>query len=151
MAGILITNYDTSKIFVWNNRFQKVTYTNSTGSSIDLPIGRLMGRIASSQKALPHVSTATDGSEQPMFVLADAYTVANGATVTLTVCDAGDVAEEKLVLGGSDTLSTIVTRTYTDSGTDTVAIASGSIRDLIARNTLIKLVPSTNTTGYDNQ
>lgn len=139
MSGMLIVNRDNSKTFVFDNRFRKETYTNSGGAPITLPLGRLMGRVTVGQKVLPHVSTATDGSQQPVGVLGDEYTVAAGATVTVTICDGGDVAEEKLVLNGVETLSTVIT--------DDV-----SIRDAIARNTQIKLVPSTDLSGaYDNQ
>jgi hypothetical protein len=137
MAGMLITNYDFSKTFLWNARSQKVTYTNPSGSPATLPKGRLMGRIAASQKALPHVSTAVDGSEQPIGVLGDEYTVAGSATVVLTIFDGGDVAVEQIVLGGSDTMATLV--------------GTVSIRDLIARNTQLKPIQRTELSGYDNQ
>lgn len=151
MAGMLIQNYDFSKTFLWNARSQKVTYTNPSGSPVTLPKGRLMGRVAASQKALPHVSTATDGSEQPIGVLGDEYTVAGSATVVLTIFDGGDVAEEGIVLGGSDTMATLIARTLTDSGTDTVAMPGISVRDAITRNTQLKLIQRTELTGYDNQ
>lgn len=134
---MLINNYDTSKLMIGGNTTQQVTYTNSTGSTVALASGRLMGRVSTSQKVLPHVSTATDGSEQPIGVLIEDQSVANGATVTLTICDGGEVAEGKVVLGGSDTLAT--------------TINGVSIRDLIARNSHIKLRPATELTGYDNQ
>lgn len=147
----LFTNYDTSKIFVWNNRYATATYTNSSGNEVTIPAGRLLGRINSSNKVALHVSSATDGSEQPIGVAAKEYVVANGDSVTITYCIAGDVVESKLTLGGSDTLATIVTRTYTDSGTDTVEVASGTIRDLIHRNSQIILVSGTELTGTDNE
>lgn len=139
MAGMLVTNFDRSKVFIGNNRTQRVTYTNSGGSTVNLQKGRLMGRVAANQKVLPHVSTATDGSEQPQFMLADDYAVAAGATAVLTVVDAGDVAEEKVILGGTDTLAT------------QIGTGGPSIRDLIARNTQIKLVPSTEMLSLDPQ
>jgi len=140
MAGMLTVNFDNSKIFVWDNRFNKATYTNGTGSPVTLALGRLLGRISSSQKVTGHVSTATDGSEQPIGVLADDYTVAPGASVVVTFCDGGDVAQEKLILGGSDTLATLI-------GTGAVP----SIQDAISRNTQIKLVAATELNAYDNQ
>ncbi len=138
MGGILITNRDLTKIFIGNNTFQKVQYTNSTGNPVTIVAGRLLGRVTSSQKVLPHISTATDGSEQPAGVNLEEITVANGATVTLTMCDGGEVAEEKIVLGGSETLSTVIT--------DDV-----SIRSAIERNTHIKSRPGTEIWGQDNQ
>jgi hypothetical protein len=98
-----------------------------------------MGRITIGQKVLPYVSTATDGSQQPVGVAMDDYTVANGVTITMTICDGGEVAEEKIILAGAETLSTVIT--------DDV-----SIRSAIERNTHIKLRPSTDMSGpYDNQ
>lgn len=135
---MLITNFDVSKIFIWNNRYNKATYTNSTGSSVTLVKGTLLGRITSSGKVVPHTSAATDGSQNPLGILADDYTVANGASVDVTYCDGGDVAKDKVILGSGDTMTTAV-------GT------LGTIADLIGRNTTIKLVDSTELTGYDNQ
>lgn len=133
-----IDNYNRTKIFVWNNRFKQVTYTNSTGATVNLRAGRLMGRITASQKALPHVSTATDGSEQPVFICADDYDVANGATITISVCDAGDVSSNKITFGGAETLATLIP--------DDV-----SIEDALYRNSQIRVIKSDQLTGYDNQ
>ncbi|MFA6057296.1 MAG: head decoration protein [Taibaiella sp.] len=139
MSGMLIVNRDITKIFLANHTSQKVTYTNSTGSTVNILAGRLMGRITIGQKVLPYVSTATDGSQQPVGVAMDDYTVANGVTITMTICDGGEVAEEKIILAGAETLSTVIT--------DDV-----SIRSAIERNTHIKLRPSTDMSGpYDNQ
>jgi len=150
MSAQLFQNYDTSKIFIGNNRYATASYTNGTGSEVTLAAGTLMGRVYSSNKVYPTVSTAVTGSEQPIGVLADTYVVSNGATVTVCYCIAGDVASEKIVFGGSDTIATVVTRTYTDSGTDTVAVAWGTIGDLLLRNSQIILVAGTELTGYDN-
>lgn len=138
MSAILTTNFDTSKIFVWNNRFQKVTYTNPTGGVVNLLKGTVMGRITATQKALPSVSTATDGSQQPYFICADDYAVAAGATIEITVCDGGDVDQTLLKFSGAETLNTVIT--------DDV-----SMRSAIERNAHIKLVGRTDHTGFDNQ
>ena len=151
MASILTTNFDTTKIFIGDNRYKTATYTNGTGSTVTLAKGTLLGRIFSTNKVTPHVSTATNGSEYPVGVLAEDYTVANGASVDVSFCYGGDINQGKLTLGGSDTLATVITRTYTDSGTDTVAVPMGTIEDLIVSRTHINLVASTENTGYDNQ
>lgn len=140
MAGILVQNRSVSKMMIWNPRSEKFTYTNSTGGTVVIAKGRLLGRIGSSQKVLPQVSTATDGSQQPIAVAGDDYSVANGATVILTGFTGGDVAEEKLILAGSETLATLITG-------DTC-----SVRDALQRNTALKIVASTDLSGpYDNQ
>lgn len=139
MSGIAIFNRDITKIFLANHTSQKVQYTNSTGSPVTILAGRLMGRVTTSQKVLPHVSTATDGSQWACGIAMDDYVVANGVTITMTICDGGEVAEEKVILAGAETLSTVIT--------DDV-----SIRSSIERDTHIKLRPSTEMSGpYDNQ
>lgn len=107
-GGLLTTNYDNSNLFLANNRFQTATYTNGTGSSVTLAEGTLMGRVFSNNKVLPQVSTAVDGSQMPIGVLKGSYTVANGASVTVTFCYSGDVTSDMLTLGGSDTLATVI-------------------------------------------
>lgn len=133
-----IVNFDVSKIFVWNNRYEKADYTNSGYDDVVLAAGTLMGRVSATQEIIPLASGASDGSQYPVGVLAQDITVEGGATVSLYICVAGDVVEDKVILDGSDTLSTV--------------ISGRSIRDRIAADTVgIKLVPSTELTGYDNQ
>ena len=137
MPAQLFTNYDTSKIFIGNNRYITASYTNATGAAVTLTAGRLMGRVLADNKVLGHVSSATDGSQQPLGVLADTYVVANGATASLAICIGGDIAQEKVILGGADTLATAVS-------------TLGTVGDLIRRNSHINLVAGTEMTGYDN-
>lgn len=133
-----ITNVDTSKIFIWNNRFENGQFTNATGSPITLLAGTLLGRIAATLKVAPLTSGATDGSQFPVGVLNETHTIEAGDTVTLAYCVAGDVAKEMVILQGSDTLSTVVSlKTIGDRvGSDTVGI---------------KLVATDELTGFDNQ
>lgn len=126
-GGLLTTQFTNGSVFVWEPRFRTGTYTNGTGSAVNLTTGTLMGVISSSNKLTPHVSTATDGSQVPRGVLAHDYTVANGATVTLSYCFQGDVDSALLTFGGSDTLATAIT--LTDSATNTVGI--GTIEQLL--------------------
>lgn len=133
-----ITNYDLSKIFIGGNRYDKANYTNSGYDPVTLSAGTLMGRVSANQKIVPHVSTASDGSQYPVGILASEVTVDDGDTVELYFCTAGDVAEGKVILGGSDTLDTV--------------ISGRSIRDRIAADTVgIKLVAGTEMTAIDNQ
>lgn len=128
---------DLTKIFIYNNRYASATYTNSSYADVVLVAGTLMGRIGTSQQIVPLVSTAVDGSQIPVGILAEDATVSAGAQVTLTFCNAGDVAEEKVVLGGSDTLSTLV--------------SGRSLRDRIAGDTVgIVLKSGLQMTDYDN-
>lgn len=132
------TNYDVSKIFLWDNRYENAEYNNSSYDDVTLPAGRLMGRVTTTGKIVPHNSSATDGSQYPVGILANEHVVPASTTVTLSICVAGDVATEKVVLYGSDTMST--------------PISGKQIKDRIASDTVgIKLVSTTELTGYDNQ
>lgn len=133
-----IVNFDTSKLFLNENKFITATYTNSTGSSVDLVPGQLFGRIAATGLLLPLESAATDGSQYPLGLNAKAVTVANGASATLTICVSGEVASELIVFDGSD-----------DFDTD---VEDKTLGDRIMSDTLgLFPIASTEITGYDNQ
>jgi hypothetical protein len=136
-----ITNYNTAKIFIYNNRFQNETYINSGYVAVSIPAGTVMGRIGASQTIVPLVSTATDGSQYPVGILGcDLTNIAAGASVGVTLCISGDVAQEQIVLQGSDTLKTLI-------GT-----SNRSIFDHIVSDTMgIKIVPTSELTQTDNQ
>lgn len=131
-----IINTDRSKIFVWNNRYDKADYTNGGGSPVTLLAGTLMGRISASGKVIPLASAAADGSQFPIGILNEDHVVAAGATASVFYCVAGDVAEEKVILAGADTLETVV--------------SGQRMRDRITSYTGIKLVRATEMTAYDN-
>jgi len=130
--------YDTSKIFIRENRYESANYTNGSGGDLDLKAGTLLGRIGASQKVQILESAAVDGSQFPVGILAQDITVLDGDDAVLTYCIGGDVAEEKVILDGTDTLSTL--------------ISGRSIRDRIKGDTLgIKLVTTDQLTGFDNE
>ena len=145
--GILVTQFDYAKLFVWNNKFATGTYTNATGSTVTLAKGTIMGRVDATGKVYPHVSTATNGSQIPRFILANAYTVANGASVTVTFCTMGDVAIEGITYGGSDTSTTPIL--FSDSSAAATTTRAGLIIDILAENN-IRLVSTTENTYADN-
>jgi hypothetical protein len=133
-----IINYDTTKLFLFGNRYKEVVYTNSTGSEVTLPAGLVMSRIAATEKVVPIAKAASDGSQFPVGINVKAVTVANGATVNLTICVAGDV-EKSLVLfpAGTDFDDVVSLRT---------------IEDRIMSDTAgIFLIETTQLTGFDNQ
>lgn len=133
----LTVDTDRSKIFLWRNRYDNADYTNASGGSVTLAAGTLLGRISATGKVIPLASAAADGSQFPVGILADDYIVANGATISLAFCVSGDVATEKVVLAGADTLDTV--------------ISSRRIRDRIAADTVgIKLVATSEMTDFDN-
>lgn len=133
-----ITNVETSKIFIWENRFDKAEYTNSTYDAVTLPAGTVLGRSSSTLEVKPLTSGATDGSQFPVGILNETHTIEAGDTKTLAYCVYGDVAKEMVVLQGSDTLDTVV--------------SSKTIGDRIASDTVgIRLVATDELTGFDNQ
>ena len=98
-----------------------------------------MGVVTVTGWVKPLRSTASDGSQTPVGVLLNTVTVDGGDLVDLEICVAGDVAEDQLVFDlSTDNLDT--------------TISGRRIRDRIGADTVgIKLVPSTDLTGYDNQ
>lgn len=147
MSALQINHFSQKNPFIWNSRYNTITaqYTNSTGSTVDLAKARIMGRIATTGKLLPQVSTATDGSQVPMGLLAEDYSVANGATVNVTLCIQGDVDANMIGFGGSDTLATVIS--LTDSATNTVKI--GTIGDILTRGGILPIA-STEMNYADN-
>lgn len=133
------TNYDVSKIFVYDNRYQKAPYNNSAYGSVSLLAGTPMGRVTSTGFIKPVVSSAADGSQVPVGILSADVVVDGGATVQLPICVSGDVVEDKLNLAAGDTLDT--------------TIASGGVSQRY-RDRLqaigINVIANTEMTGYDN-
>ncbi len=125
-----ITNYDLSKIFIWNNRYRNETLVDSLYDPWNLVAGTVMGRITGTGTIIPCSSKASDGSQNAIGVLAADIIVNDGTTVTVPLCIAGDVANDQLVFLGSDTLDTIV---Y-DNG------VGKSMRDRLVANSGIILV-----------
>jgi len=137
--GMLHIGTDTTKIFLWNNRYRSNLYVNN---SIYKPkvmkAGLVMGMIATTRVLVPLQADASDGSQFPVGILAEDITVDGSATVTCTICVSGDVAEDKVLFDlNQDDLNSVV--------------SSRSLRDRLAADTLgINLVPSTEMTGHDN-
>lgn len=105
----VITNYDLSKVFLLNNRYQTGSYTNSGYTAILLPQGTVLGRIAATRAIVPLVSTASDGSQFPIGILSQDYIVQPGAVTSLMYGVCGDVAQEEIgFINGTDTFNTIV-------------------------------------------
>lgn len=136
-SNMAIINTETAKIFIGENRYKTSQYTNGGGGPVTIPAGKLLGQINATGKVAPLTSGAVDGSQFPVGVNVEERTVAAGVTVDLTYCVGGDVAEDKVVLDGADTLNTVVT--------------GRTIRQRIASDTLgINLIVSKELTSYDN-
>lgn len=145
-GNALLTNYNVGKTFIGHNRYQQFTYTNSTGSEVSLAEGTLMGLIYGTNKVVPLQSSATNGSQVPIGILKTNKTVANGASATVNICVAGEIAAENVTYDGSDTAATAIS--LTDSGSATVVI--GTINSLLLEKG-IYLFSADEMTAQDNQ
>lgn len=141
-AGVSTTNFNTQQIFLGSNIFESGTYTNSSGSTVTIAAGTLIGQVLATGKLKPHISSATDGSEMPVGFAAETYTVADGADAVINICVAGDVNKNAVTLGSGDTWSTAVR---------TVSTGGGTIEALVRRNTTCTLYASTELSAQDTQ
>jgi hypothetical protein len=136
-SNSMITDYNTKKIFIWNNRSFVANFTNDTYDPITLAPGTLMGRVNATGECVPLTSGASDGSQYPVGVLMSNVTIEDGDTKELTICNSGDVDESGIIFQGSDDMDTVV-----DGRT---------LRDRIGADTVgVKLVPSNELTKNDN-
>jgi hypothetical protein len=146
-SRIQINNYSQRNTFIWANRYNTIvlTDTNATGSDIQLLQGMLIGRVAATGLAKQSISTATDGSQIPIGVLAVDTLVAAGTSANLTICIQGDVDYSMLVFGGSPA-DTVASKIYTNAG----AAYLGTYGDLLNGLGVLPIV-STEMTYLDNQ
>jgi hypothetical protein len=149
-SGVLATQFDYSKLFIFNNKYRTAVVTNSSGSDLVLTKGMLMGRIYSSGKIKQSLSTATDGSQLPIGVLAQSVTIANGADATVSFCISGEVAREGITFAGSDGYSTkVYAMGATDSPADSDDTCLGLLEDWLWQRG-IQTVASVENTKADN-
>jgi len=133
----LNVNTDTSKIFIWDNRFDKGLYTNSGYTEATILAGTVMGRVSSSGAIVPFTSGASNGSQYIIGVLNEDHVLQAGETKEVYYCVSGDVAAEMLLFQGSDSLTTVVD--------------GRQIKDKIGADTIgIKLVTAVDLTKFDN-
>lgn len=105
-------DYTFKKLLVGQYTTKRLTYLNNTGGVDSLAIGTVMGIVTASQRLVPCVSTATDGSQEPVGILLEPLTdIANAATVAdVLYCNGGEIDSGQLVFdNGTDTLQTTVT------------------------------------------
>lgn len=136
--NFLHTDYDVSKIFVFSNRYEKMTLLNNSGGVKSFEPGTLVGKITASGKIIPLASGAIDGSQIPVGVLKTSVVdLADAGELEVNVCVYGDVVESKLILDGADTVDTV--------------IDGRTIKDRIKADTMgIQLVGGDELTGFDN-
>ena len=132
-----LTTYDYSQLFNGNFKVITGTYTNSSGSEVELEPGMLFGRVHATSLLAILASGSSDGSQIPLGVNLTTATVANGASQTVTLAVTGRVNEDKLVFDGTDTLLTVVD--------------SRQLRDRIPADTAgIELESFTELVNYEN-
>lgn len=135
----ITSDYDVSKIFIYNNRYENDNYVNNSNyNPLTLLAGTLMARVVATGFIVPFYGSGVDGSQFPIGVLAqDLIAIPGGGTKQASICVSGDVAQEKLIFLYGDTLDTVV--------------QGRRLRDRIGFDTVgIKLVPGTEMTAYDN-
>lgn len=134
----LHVDYDVSTIFIWDNKYQDAVLKNTTGGLFTFPAGTLLGRNSATGDVEALDSTVTtQGQNIPVGILAQAVEIVDTATAPVSMCVSGNVVEDKVVLGGTDTLDTV--------------IALKRLRDRIGSDTVgVNLVSSTEMTSPDN-
>ena len=83
--------------------FPQVTQGKTIAQNQTLARGAVLGIITASGQAVAVDSTATDGSQNPAFILAEAVTTGSGVTAEAPVYETGEFNENALTFGGSDT------------------------------------------------
>ena len=114
---MLVNNYDYSEFLLFNITTDTGTLTNASGSTITLNMGTAIGRIAATGLLVQQVSTATDGSQVPIGLLATGYVIPTGTSQVMTYVKAGEVNAQQVQLSAGDTLLTSITDNSTHLGT----------------------------------
>lgn len=128
---------DTSKLFLWNNRYDNESYVNnSLYNPIVLPAGTVMARVATTRVLVPFQGGASDGSQFPRGILAEDLSIDSGDTVLTSLCIAGDVNEDQ------------VSFYYVGTSLDTI-VSSKTVRDYLT-DVGVNLVTGTEMSAVDN-
>lgn len=131
------TNYDLSKIFLWNNRYDSESYVNNSNyNPVTILAGTVMGRVTLTGVLVPLDASQINGSQFPVGILAQDIVLAAGATKACTICIRGDVNGRKLIFWTGNTLNT--------------PVANRILKDHLQDQGII-IKQSTEMTDYDNQ
>jgi hypothetical protein len=107
-GGIRTTNYDNSKMFLFDNNFADGQMNNSTYNDVTHPLGTIVSRDPATGLLVPLDSGASDGTQIPVGVLAADFTIEDGTTDDVRICTGGEIDSSKLVFQGSDDLDTVI-------------------------------------------
>lgn len=131
MDNSLITQVDRSKLFLGYNKFESGTIA-TPDAELTIAKGQVMGRVAADNTITNLKSAASDGSQFPLGIAAQAQVVpASTVGASITVCIAGDVDEALIVYDGTDDAETVVSsRTLGDRlKSDTLGINPLTVSD----------------------
>jgi len=131
-GGMLVSNRDTSKMFLFGNSFEDGTVDNGDGDDLVLAGGTLMGRVAATGMLVPLSTGASDGSQYPVGVLATNYTIAYGEEKAVKICTAGEIDSSFLVIPDGESLDDVIDgRQLRDRiGADTVGLILRDVAQL---------------------
>lgn len=121
----LQVNTNLAKIFPYGSEDRQVyAYTNSTYATLTILAGTLMGIANATGQAKALLSTAVDGSQFPVGILAEDYTVLAGQVVNVSIMTKGQVRGDLIVYSGTDGPATVVSgrRLYERIAADTCGI-----------------------------
>ena len=135
-GNFAIFHKNIAKIFIFDNKFETVTFLNDSGAPVERKAGLLVGRVASSNKVVILDSIETNGSQIPVGFLAEDLSLDTAEEVSAAICISGEVAFDQVDLVGN-TLATV--------------IDGKTLGDRIKADTMgIKLVTADELTGTDN-
>ncbi len=101
--------YDTSIIFLRDNKYTTEPYNNTGYSAVTLTAGTVMGRVAATNYVVPVNAASSDGSQFPIGLVAEDVTVSASSSKNIPICTEGEVSEEKINFDDpDDTLDTIL-------------------------------------------
>lgn len=125
----LFSAYDFSKIFLFDNKYRKVSIAAS-GADVTITAGELIGIVSTVYQ--PYDSTTSN--IRLVGIAAETITISDGDSADVLICISGKVAEDKLVFNGTDTIDTVVDyktlREHIES--DTLGIELASTDELTA-------------------
>ena len=127
----ITSDYDFTKLFLFNNKFRSVSITPS--GELEITIGTLIGQVSGVYQVYK------SGTSNISFVgiAAETQTIADAVAGTVNLCISGKVNEDELVFDSTDDLDTVVSYI--------------PIRDRIGASSVgIELVTSDELSKFDN-
>lgn len=143
-SNALFNNFDFRKIFVYGNRYERLTFKNNTAAGATFQAGLLLAKDNTDNTIVPlDVSNVANANNIPIGILGqnlDTSIAAGGTQANVIFCHTGDVARDKIIFQDS----------VNDDFDSVVAQANGrTIEDLLLVLG-IKAVVSTDLTDFDN-